>query len=90
MGSESLRVEMLSLFVTEVERLLRQVCQARDSQMRRDRLNAVRTLARNIGARRLEEAARLADLDSDLPDPDNGPLEHAVAEVVAYIRAAGS
>ena len=49
-GSASLQVEVLSLFVAEVERLMRQVEDAPDPQLRGDRLRALIGVARNTGA----------------------------------------
>ncbi len=52
-GDASLQVEVLALFVAEAERLMRQVEDAADPQVRGDRLRALIGLARNIGAAKL-------------------------------------
>lgn len=91
MGSEALQVEKLSLFVAEVERLLRQVDIARDEQTRESRLLAIAGAARNVGALRLAQVARTAAVEAiTSADPiDLAPVSHAVDEVIAYIRRAG-
>jgi HPt (histidine-containing phosphotransfer) domain-containing protein len=89
MGDEALRVEILALFVTEVERLMAQVEAAPDPLVRASRLHAITGLARNVGAQRLavlcrglqERVARGAAEEDDLAD-----LRAAVEEAVGYIH----
>ena len=63
MGSQPLQVEILSLFSTEAERLVRQAGEAEDPQTRSDRLSALGALAHGIGAVRLADAAEKAGRD---------------------------
>lgn len=90
MGDEALRIEILALFLTEIERLLGQVEAAGEAARRAERLHAVTGLARNIGAVRLGEVAR--DLErrvSRAPQThvDLEPLRAAVREVVEHVRS---
>src|SRR5688572_8919309 len=80
LGDESLKVELLALFVAEVERLLHQVETAADGQVRGDRLRAMTALARNIGAVRLAQAARLAEAQVGASEADLAALRQSVAE----------
>src|SRR6185369_9240535 len=79
-GNARLQVEVLSLFVGEVERLIRQVEDAPDPQVRGDRLRAVIGVARNIGATRIAQAAR--GLETQIADdaPDLLSLKAAISE----------
>ena len=86
MGSESLQVEILSLFVSEVERLLRQVETAEDPQTRRDRIHAMVGLARNVGAVRLSRLAHRIHAQAEDGPAEIEPLREAVEETVGYIR----
>ena len=52
MGDAAMQVEVLALFVAEAERLMRQVEDAPDAEVRADRLHAMIGLARNVGAAR--------------------------------------
>ena len=89
MGDGALQVELLSLFVTEVERLMRQVEDARDPQIRGDRLHAMIGLARNTGAVRLAQAARQLETAIAVDDPDLTPLRAVLSETLAYVHQAG-
>jgi HPt (histidine-containing phosphotransfer) domain-containing protein len=88
-GNAALQVEVLALFVAEVERLMRQVEDAPDPQMRGDRLRALTGLARNTGAAMLAQAARSLETQIATESPDLAPLRKAVADTVAYVRQAG-
>ena len=89
MGDPSLQVEVLALFVTELERLMRQVEEAADAQVRGDRLRAIIALARNIGAMRLAQASRTLETQIATEAPDMTPLRAAVAEAISYVQRAG-
>ncbi len=88
-GNASLQVEVLSLFVAEAERLLRQVEDAADAQVRGDRLRALIGLARNTGATRLAEEARALETQIATENPDLEPLRDATAQTLAYVRRTG-
>ena len=90
LGDESLKVELLALFVAEVERLLNQVETAANAQVRADRLRAIAALARNVGALRLAQSARMLETQFASDDVDLGPLRESVAEILAYLGGAGS
>ena len=90
MGDADLQVEVLSLFVTEVERLLRQIEGAEDPQVRGERLRALIVAARNIGAARLAQAARLLETEIAPESPDLTPLRGAVTETLASSHRAGA
>jgi HPt (histidine-containing phosphotransfer) domain-containing protein len=90
MGDPTLQVELLALFVTELERLMRQVEGAPDPQLRGDRLRAMTTLARNTGAAHLAQVARLTETRLASDDADLSPLRAAVAETVAYVNQTGA
>lgn len=91
MGDSGLQVEMLSLFVTEVERLLAQAERAEEPQLRADRIAAIAALARNIGAPHLTQLARNLALvpASDSESVDLAGLRSAVMTTVAFIRRDG-
>ena len=89
MGDSALQIEVLSLFVTEAERLMRQVEDAPNAQVRGYRLNAMMSLARNTGAVRLAQAARQLETEIAAEEPDLGPLRAALAETLAYVQQAG-
>jgi HPt (histidine-containing phosphotransfer) domain-containing protein len=89
MGDSALQVELLSLFVTEAERLMRQVEEAPNAQVRAYRLNAMTSLARNTGAVRLAQAARQLETDMAAEEPDLAPLRAALLETLAYVHQAG-
>jgi hypothetical protein len=86
LGSPALEVEILALFVAEAERLLRQVENADDPQIRGDRLRAMITLARHTGAMRLAHAARALETEILPTEPDLQPLREALAEAIADIN----
>ena len=88
-GNASLQVEVLALFVTEVERLMMQVEDAADPQLRGDRLRALTALARNTGAALLAEQARAAETQIGDGVPDLTALKEAVANTLAFIRMTG-
>lgn len=85
----SLQVEVLALFVAEVERLMRQVEDAADPQERGDRLRAMIALARNTGAAKLAHEARELETQIAAEAPPLGPLKDAVSETLAYVRQTG-
>jgi len=85
-GNASLQVEVLSLFVTEVERLMRQVEDAVDPQVRGERLRALVGVARNTGAARVAQEARAAEMQIGDETPDMEPLRNAVTDTLAFIR----
>lgn len=90
MGDEALRVEILALFVAEVERLLGQVESAPDPLLRASRLHAMTGLARNVGARRLAVLShrlqrRVADRAAE--ESDIADLRTAVQEAIDHIHA---
>jgi hypothetical protein len=89
MGDEAMQVEVLSLFATEAERLLLQVESAPDPAVRADRLRALAGVARDVGAARLAQAARLAETHISDGVPDLEPLRTAVAEILAFVRRFG-
>ena len=88
-GNAGLQVERLALFVAEAERLMRQVEDAADAQIRGDRLRAMIALARNTGASRLAEEARALETRIAAEDPDLTPLRDVVAQTLAYLRSTG-
>jgi hypothetical protein len=88
-GNASLQIEVLSLFVAEVERLMRQVEDAPDPQLRGDRLRALIGVARNTGAVVIAQEARALETEIAAENPDLGPLKKAVDETFAFIRRTG-
>jgi hypothetical protein len=86
MGDPSVQVEVLSLFVAEVERLMRQVEEAEDGALRGDRLRGLIALARNIGAMRLAQEARAAETQIGTEQPDLSALRAAVVETIAFVQ----
>ena len=87
MGDSALQIELLALFVTEAERLMRQVDEAPNAQVRGYRLSAMISLARNTGAVRLAQAARQLETEIAAEEPDLAPLRAALAETLAYVQA---
>lgn len=85
MNDPDLETEILALFVTEAERLIRQIEDADDTATRLERIHAIRGLARNVGAEKLAKIAAGAE-NADEPDIQN--IRRAVDTVVAYIRTA--
>jgi HPt (histidine-containing phosphotransfer) domain-containing protein len=88
MGDKALQVEVLALFVTEAERLMRQVEDAPDAQIRGDRIRALIALARNTGALRLAQVARSLETQIITEEPDLQPLRAAMTETIAYVQHA--
>lgn len=88
-GDPAMQVEMLALFVAEVERLVRQVEDAEDPHLRGDRLRALFRVARNIGAMMLAQEARAIETQITDEQPDLGSLKDAVAATLAYVRQTG-
>ena len=86
MGDPAMQVEVLALFVAEAERLMRQVEDAPNAEVRADRLNAIIGLARNIGAERLAQAARTVEQQIGSDQPELGLLRTAIAETLAYVQ----
>ena len=89
-GDPALQIEVLALFVAEAERLMRQVEDSEDAQLRGDRLRALVALARNTGALRLAHQARAMEKEISLDTVDLSPLRDAVTEAVAFVRRAGA
>jgi len=89
-NNATLQVEVLALFVTEVERLMRQVEDAPDPQMRGERLRGLTGLARNVGAARVAQEARALEVQIGDGVPDLAPLRTAVADTLAFIRRSGA
>ena len=93
MDDAGLQVEMLSLFVAEVERLLAQAERADNPQLRADRIGAIASLARNVGAVQLGQVARGMAQSADPASPDGAgdlsALRSAVMTTVAFIRRDG-
>jgi hypothetical protein len=85
-GDVAHQVEVLALFVAEAERLMRQVEDAPDPQVRGDRLRALIVSARNIGATMLALKARELETQIGSESPDLAPLREAVAETVNYVK----
>jgi HPt (histidine-containing phosphotransfer) domain-containing protein len=88
-GDANMQVEVLALFSTEVERLMRQVENAPDGQVRSDRLRALMASARNIGATLLAQQARSLEVKIMSENPDLTPLKEAVDQTLAYVRRTG-
>ncbi len=86
-GDEDLRVEILALFISEVERLLTQAERAEDAAMLGERLHAITGLARNVGAMRLKRVASGLENDCRAGPADLAPLRHAVMEAIDYLRS---
>ena len=85
MDDPDLEVEILSLFINEAERLLRQIEEAEDVGKCIDRFHAMKGLARNIGAQKLALiCGTLENGDSE----DIREVRTAVENVIAYIRTA--
>jgi HPt (histidine-containing phosphotransfer) domain-containing protein len=86
MGDPSLQVEVLALFVSEVERLMQQVEEATEAHVRTERIRALLAVARNIGAARLAEEARAAEARTGSDGAELEGLRTAVAETLAFVR----
>ena len=89
MGHESLRTELLALFATEVERLMRQAEDAPDAVTRDDRLRAISASAGGVGAVRLAQTAKLLEAQFTVPEIDLEPLRQVVVETLAHLRQSG-
>lgn len=89
MGDRAIRLEVLALFVAEAERLMTQVEEAEDPQVRAERLRALIGSARNVGAARLAQAARLLETHIGDDEPDLGALRAALADTLAFVRQTG-
>ena len=85
MGDPRLKLELVALFILELERLMAQVGAAPDAKARGERLQAVVALARSIGASRLALAAQRAEAQVE---PDLHALANIVAETIAFVRDA--
>ncbi len=83
------QVEVLALFLAEVQRLMQQVEDAPDGQLRGERLRALIALARNTGAAKLGHEARALETQIAADEPDLAQLRQAVDETVAYVRQVG-
>lgn len=90
MGDESLRTELLALFATEIERLMRQAEFAPDAVTRDDRLRAITASAGSVGAVRLAQTAKLLEAQFTVPDIDLEPLRQVVVETLDYLRRTGA
>jgi hypothetical protein len=88
-GNPSLQVEVLALFMAEVERLMNQLEDAPNPQLRGERLRALIGLARNTGATLVAQQARAIEPQIATGNADLEPLRTAVADTLAYIRRAG-
>lgn len=88
-GDGTLKTEVLALFVVEVERLLRQIEDASDPQVRADRLAALSGAARNIGALRLTGAVQGVQTQITADAPNLESLRQAVQATIAYIGRYG-
>ncbi len=89
-GDPKLQVEVLALFVAEVERLLTQVEDAEDPQLRGDRLRALAALARNTGAAKLAHEARALETEIGTELSDLSGLKAVVSQTTAYVRQFGA
>jgi HPt (histidine-containing phosphotransfer) domain-containing protein len=88
-GNTAQQVEVLALFLAEAQRLMQQVEDAPDGQVRGERLRALIALARNTGAAKLAHEARALETQIAADEPDLAQLRQAVDETVAYVRQAG-
>jgi HPt (histidine-containing phosphotransfer) domain-containing protein len=86
-GDEDLRVEILALFASEVERLLIQAEGAPDAATLGDRLHAIKGLARNVGALRLHHVASSLEKDYRAGPADLAALRDAVLEAIDYLHS---
>jgi len=85
MNDPDLEVEILSLFINEAERLIRQIDETESTAKRLERFHAIRGLASNIGA---EKLAKIAATRQNGDDDDVKEIRTAVANVIAYITTA--
>jgi len=87
-GDPNMQVEVLALFAAEAERLLRQVEDAADAEVRGERLRALIALARTTGAAMLAEQARSLEAKVAVGEPDLTPLREAVERTLSYMQHA--
>ncbi len=85
MNDPDLEVEILSLFINEAERLIRQIGETESAAKRLERFHAIRGLASNIGA---EKLAKIAATRQNGDDDDVNEIRTAVDNVIAYITTA--
>ena len=85
MDDPDLEVEILSLFINEAERLIRQIDETESSAKRLERFHAIRGLASNIGA---EKLAKIAATRQNGDAEDVREIKTAVDNVIAYITSA--
>lgn len=88
-GDPKLQVEVLALFVSEVERLMNQIEDAGNPELRGERLRALIGVCRNTGATRIATEARALETQIATEEPDIAPLRAAVADTLAYVRRTG-
>ena len=88
-GNPALQVEVLALFMAELERLMNQVEEAQDPQTRAERLRALIGLSRNTGASFIAQQARALETAIASENPDLTPLRGAIADTLAYLRRSG-
>ena len=82
MNDPDLEVEILSLFINEAERLIRQIEETDSTAKRLERFHAIRGLASNIGA---EKLAKIAATRQNGDGDDVKEIKTAVNNVIAYI-----
>jgi HPt (histidine-containing phosphotransfer) domain-containing protein len=87
-GDPKLQVEVLALFVAEVERLMNQIEDAPNPELRGERLRALIGLCRNTGASRLAHEARTLETQIAAEEPDMESLRVAVKDTLAHVRRA--
>ena len=83
MDNPDLETEILALFVTEAERLVRQIEESESVRTRLERIHAIRGLARNIGAQKLAMIAQNAEKGDEF---DVREIRTAVENVITYIK----
>jgi len=88
-GDPNMQIEVLALFAAEAERLLRQIEEAADAEVRGERLRALIALARTTGAAMLEQEARSLEAKVAIGEPDLTPLREAVGRTLSHMRHAG-
>jgi HPt (histidine-containing phosphotransfer) domain-containing protein len=88
-GNPSLQVEVLALFMAEAERLMNQVEDAPDPQLRAERLRALIGLSRNTGASLIAQQARALETAIATENPDLSPLRSAISDTLAYLKRTG-
>lgn len=88
-GDPQMQVEVLALFVAEVERLMRQIDEAPDAMTRGERLRALIGVARSTGATLLTQRARALEVEVTKDEVDLAPLREAATQTLDYVRRAG-